>query len=152
MIFRLQTRCLVLVVAGAIWGGTGCGDPTPTATYSGGPTGSATPPTATQPGRIFINWTVAGKPPTSSACAGVSELRLGLTYDTDQSVTIAPITCALTRFRYDNLPAGYASLIVTGLDSNGCVTLRGNVNLDVSATLPSQPTPTLDLQSTNACR
>ena len=146
----LVTLALVAVATTA-GSSVGCGGVCPgCGPSSGDPTPSAVGPSGD--GRIFVDWTLAGKAVSTTACAGVQKLALSLTYTTDQTVSIEPITCSLTRFRYDKLPTGYASLVIEGFDANGCARWRGNTNLQVQSALPDQPAPTVDLQPTGGCR
>jgi hypothetical protein len=107
-------------------------------------------------GRILIDWTIGAQPPSATACAGVDHLVLLLAYDDGQQVQIAPVPCTLTRFRYDYLPVGGGAVQLVALDgpddNNACIISEGMARIDVSATLPAQPTPAVALGAVHVCR
>lgn len=99
-----------------------------------------------QSGVLFINWTFAGKPPSAATCAGVDHLTVDISPDDYRcnGLSISPVICDLTRFRYDNVPAGIAHVDLTSYDNNGVPMSQGSTPtlLDTS---PSQ-TVTIDLR------
>ncbi len=101
-------------------------------------------------GKLLIAWTIGGQPPTQAACAGVDHLVLALDNGYEQ-VEISPIPCLLTRFRYDGLPSGDATLSLTAYDASGCIAMAGSADGFLSATLPADPSPVLALDTLAAC-
>ena len=141
--FRLAGLCLVPL----LWGCFGVDPSSP-------PSGGQGPAVASGPqgdGKLFIQWTLGGQPPSDTSCAGVDQLRLSLVYVND-SVTIEPIPCTLNRFRYDGLPAGVATLQLDALDAQGCRVARGIAPDTLTPTLPDTPQPTVALSAVRACR
>lgn len=149
-------RVLGLLAAASLVGATGCmfdtghgpGDPgsDPSADDAGGTTGK---------GRILIAWTIGGKPASADTCGGsptIDHLELRLDTSWGDSVTIAPIPCALDRFRYDNLPSGDLAFRLSAVDKNRCELARARGSARVSETLPADPSPVLALPSPAACR
>ena len=139
---------LALLVAPLLGGGCFGVDTSEPGTSSGGA------PVATGShgdGKLFIRWTLGGMPPSDATCAGVDHLELTLVY-LDQTVTIAPIPCSLTRFRYDTLPVGVATLELDALDAQGCRMARGVVPDTLGATVPDSPQPTVAVPAPRACR
>jgi hypothetical protein len=101
--------------------------------------------------KLLIAWTVGGQPPAAASCTGVDHLVLDLDY-AGGSVEIAPIPCDLTRFRYDRLPEGDATLRLTALDPGGCEVALGTGEAVLSSTLPTDPDPVIAISTPAACR
>jgi hypothetical protein len=142
-----STLLALCALAGSLAAGCGSGPPPPERTVV-----DPAMPDATQgTGKIFVDWTLAGRAPSDASCTGIDHLTLLLTYDTRQ-VEIAPIPCTLTRFRYDTLPEGLATIEIDGLDTSGCTTTAGVTDIDVTNTLPPMPQPTISLDAPIACR
>ncbi|MSP63070.1 MAG: hypothetical protein EXR72_22580 [Myxococcales bacterium] len=102
-------------------------------------------------GKIFIQWTLAGQPPSPAACTGVDHLDVRLETSTAQ-VTISPVPCTLTRFRFDGMPEGPGNLLITGFDASGCRVTSGAARLTVVTTQPTDPSPTVALSAITLCR
>ena len=103
-------------------------------------------------GKIFVEWTLGGAAPSAASCTGVDHIELALLY-AQGYVTIAPIPCTLTRFRYDALPEGDADLRLDAVDTQGCLLQRGDAPVTLTETVPATPSPTVAMQSTGAgCR
>jgi hypothetical protein len=116
---------------------TSCGAPgfgDPMLTRHGSACGS------TPDGVVLLGWTIRGAAPTSASCAGIDHLSV----DIDGGgcgATIAPVPCALDRWRYDNLPVGSVVATVNALDSGGRVVASGSAQLNLTSAVPSSPAP-----------
>lgn len=123
------------------FGGSGDSDE---GTHYSGPTGG---------GKLLIAWTLDGAPPSDATCAAIDHLVLGLDYDDGSRVAISPIPCSLTRFRYDGLPAGHATLSLGAYDSTErCLLAQARAPLTLSTILPDAPAPVLALPAPRVCR
>ncbi len=92
-------------------------------------------------GVLFINWTFAGKAPSATACTGIDHLTVSISPDDYHcnAVTISPLVCELTRFRYDNVPRGISHLDLTSFDANGLAVSQGST----PANLTTDPSNTV---------
>lgn len=122
----------------------GCGGYTPEEdVYYAPDPGTSSGPQGT--GKIGIQWTFNGAPPTTQACTGVAQLILTIDYG-GGSVTISPIPCTAGRLRYDHLPEGTATIILEGYDAGRCRTHLGTAkNVKVTSTVPDPFSPTISL-------
>jgi hypothetical protein len=118
----------------------------PTAGPGGGPV--ATGPAGSA--RLLINWTINGAAPSETACKGIDHLEL-LVDDGARGVTISPVPCALTRFRFDNMPEGQVLLRLDALDGAKCVVASGSAAAELSEQLPPSPAPTIKLSQPIPC-
>lgn len=133
--------------------GVGCGSlhgPNGQGGQTGSYSGAPGTPAGLGAGKIFIDWTVAGQPPSKAACAGVDHLDLRLS-SAWGDVTISPIPCTLTRFRYDGLPDGPGTLSLDAHDASGCPVSSGSVDLTVGDTVPDAPSPTVSIGAPQPC-
>ena len=101
-------------------------------------------------GKILIDWTLGGDPPSKAACAAIDHLDLNLASGWGE-ITISPVPCTLTRFRYDGLPDGPGTLTMNAYDPRGCAIARGSVDLTVGDTLPGAPSPTVAIGAVQPC-
>src|SRR5579883_1415903 len=132
----LFATVLAAASSGGCWGGTSTGDGAqPQAQSNGAPVAGD--------GKLFIDWTLGGAPPSTASCARVDHLQLTLAYSDGSGVDIAPIPCTLTRFRYDNLPEGDATVEIDALDGSGCPVATGQAALHLAPTIPAAPSPTI---------
>ena len=115
------------------------------------PSSGPPPERSTGEGKILIRWTVAGKPASADACAGIDHLSLALVGVTAES-RIEPIPCSLDRFRFDRLPEGQTSLRLRALDGKSCVLAEARALVDIGRTLPLEPSPVLALPAPGLCR
>jgi hypothetical protein len=129
----LMRTLAILFLAGC--GAPGFGDPMLTRRGSG---------CGTPDGIVLLGWTIRGATPSSASCNGIDHLSI----DIDAGgcgATIAPVPCALDRWRYDNLPNGSIIATVNALDANGRVVASGSTQLNLGSSAPSSPAP-VDLQ------
>jgi hypothetical protein len=114
----------------------GCGAPgfgSPMLTRRGGSACGENPD-----GIVLLGWTIRGAAPTATSCQGIDHLSV----DIDAGgcgATIAPVPCALDRWRYDNLPEGSVVATVSALDSNGRTVATGSAQLNLTASVPASP-------------
>ncbi len=131
----LFATVLAAASSGGCWGGTSTGDGAqPQAQSNGAPVAGD------------------GAPPSTASCARVDHLQLTLAYSDGSGVDIAPIPCTLTRFRYDNLPEGDATVEIDALDGSGCPVATGQAALHLAPTIPAAPSPTIALAPASGCR
>ena len=116
---------------------------TPDATSQGSVAGTG--------GKLFVNWTLDGSAPTAALCKSIDHLTLALFYAQGR-VTIDPIPCTLTRFRYDGLPPGSADLEIGGYDARGCLVLDGTARITLTQTVPASPMPTVPMTTRAGCK
>ena len=101
-------------------------------------------------GRILINWTIGGQPPSTTSCAGIDHLRLRVETYSD-AVIISPVPCTNDRVRFDNLPEGTGIVRLTAVDANDCAVARGEAPITVTTTLPASPSPTVAISAVQPC-
>jgi hypothetical protein len=136
-IFRAARKSAALLVAALV---AGCGSGTG---HGGGGGFSACP--AGMNGILFIDWTVRGAAPGMTSCDGIVKLTLFLDNQLCGEVQIDPISCALDRFRYDQLPLGPAMVTLQGYDARDVLQIAGSGPVTLTAMLPAAPT-TIALQ------
>lgn len=140
----MSSRARLALVAAALHF-AGC-SPDPAATSRGGgeaPTGD---------GKMWIDWTIDGASPSAAACANVDHLVVDIQYRDGTGVEIEPVTCSLTRLRYDSLPSGPADITLTAVGAGGCHIADATAAITLSPTLPAAPAPTIALPALPACR
>ena len=126
---------LCLLLAGCGGSTTAFGDPM--LTRRGGGCG------ATE-GIVLLGWTIRGAAPSSTSCQGIDHLSV----DIDAGgcgATIAPVPCALDRWRYDHMPEGSIVATVNALSASGGIVASGSAQLNLTTAVPSSPAP-IDLQ------
>jgi hypothetical protein len=105
-------------------------------------------------GKIVIAWTVNGLPASTDACAGVDHMDMTFQDSSGAQLTVSPIPCTLTRFRYENLPLGNAALRIRAYRGSGdsCPLGEGIVRLRVTETPPETPSPVVPVQIYGNCQ
>lgn len=105
-------------------------------------------------GKILIAWTLNGVPASTDACNGVDHVDMTFQDSYGSLLTVSPIPCTLTRFRYENLPLGNAALRIRAYRGGGenCPLGEGIVRLRVSDTPPDAPSPVVPVQIYSNCQ
>jgi hypothetical protein len=96
-------------------------------------------------GVLLISWTMRGQAPSATSCSGIDHLEVDIAPLDCDAVAIAPVSCQLTRFRYDGFPEGPARIGVSALDATGTLVASGIVDVELTGTAPSSPVP-IDMQ------
>ncbi len=92
-------------------------------------------------GVLYISWTIDGKPPSATSCAGIDHLTVTIDGSCDK-VSIAPVPCTLDKFEYDDLPSGSDTIEIVGVDSTGATNVVGSQSgVDLSSAAPPSPVP-----------
>ena len=123
---RRGHRLLVAVVTLA-----GCGLP--------GPTSSTRRCRAPSDGIVSLSWTINAAPPDTISCAGIDQLEMRLDVAGCEA-HIAPVPCAIDKWRYDGLPEGSGSVELVAYDAGGRSLGSGRALIEVGPTLPAAPT------------
>jgi len=92
-----------------------------------------------QDGVLVLAWTVRGATPAAASCSGIDHLEVDLS-SAACDVSIEPIPCALTHWRYDNLPDGDDQITLNAFDARGNVVASGVVEVSLTSAVPS-PAP-----------
>lgn len=105
-------------------------------------------------GTILIAWTLNGQPASQTACSRVDHVDMTFQDSAGGLLTVSPIPCTLTRFRYEKLSVGNAALRIRafGDGAENCELGEGIVRLQVSDTPPDSPSPVVPVQLSGTCQ